>query len=241
MSPHDWFVEHRVDYVTRTLEESDLRTFDEHLARCPECTAEVRSIERDLAWLGMGVEPVPLRPGLRRRVIEAVLEPRGRRWLRRALPVALAASLAIGITGWLAGRSEVERLKSAVEQRDHLLAALMDTLSIMRGADRVLQASIKMDGREGGILIFDDSVTHRWNVVVHGLPPAPPGQVYRFWFICEEKMVPGAEVAAGTRPVLFTLGMPPGGGKVMGAALTVESVATPPMEPRGPKLAELML
>jgi hypothetical protein len=54
-------------------------------------------------------------------------------------------------------------------------------------------------------------------------------------------MVPGAEVAAGTRPVLFTLGMPPGGGKVMGAALTVESVATPPMEPRGPKLAELML
>jgi hypothetical protein len=111
----------------------------------------------------------------------------------------------------------------------------------MRGAGRVLQASIEMDGREGGILIFDDSVTHRWNVVVHGLPPAPEGKVYRFWFICEEKMVRGAEVEAGGSPALFTLPMPPDGGKVMGAALTVESVATPPMEPRGRTLAELML
>jgi hypothetical protein len=42
-------------------------------------------------------------------------------------------------------------------------------------------------------------------------------------------------------PVLFSLPMPPGGGKVMGAALTVESLATPAMEPRGRKLATLML
>jgi hypothetical protein len=227
--------------VTRTLEESELRTFEEHLARCPECTAEVGSIERDLAWLAMGVPPVPLKPGLRRRLIEGVLEPRGRRWMRRAMPAALAASLALAAAGWLAGRTEVERLKAAVEQRDTYLAALMDTLSIMRGADRVLQASIDVDGRQGGILIFDDAVTHRWNVVVHGLPPAPEGQVYRFWFICEEKMVPGAEVQAGGKPALFTLPMPPEGGKVMGAALTVESLSTPPMEPRGRKLAELML
>jgi hypothetical protein len=241
VSAHDWFVEHRLDYATRTLEESELRTFEDHLARCPECSAEVAAIERDLGWLPMGVRPVPLRPGLSRRLVEGVLESRGRRWVRRAVPAALAASLLLGAGGWLAGRSEIKRLRTALQERDHQLAALTDTLSIMRGAARVLQARIETDGRAGGILIFDDSVTHRWNVVVHGLPPAPEGQVYRFWFICEEKMVRGAEVRSGGTPALFTLPMPAEGGKVMGAALTVESVATPPMEPRGPKLAELML
>ena len=241
MSAHDWFVEHRMDYAARTLEESELRAFADHLARCPECSAEVTAIERDLGWLPMGVAPVPLRPGLSRRFVEGVLESRGSRWMRRAVPAAIAASLLLGAGGWLAGRSELEEMRAALQERDRQLAALTDTLSIMRGAGRVLQARIEMDGHEGGIFIFDDSVSHRWNVVVHGLPPAPEGQVYRFWFICEEKMVRGAEVEAGGSPALFTLPMPPEGGKVMGAALTVESVATPPMEPRGRKLAELML
>jgi len=241
MSAHDWFVEHRMDYVARTLEESELRTFQDHPGRCPECAGEVASIELDLAWLPMGAAPVALRPGLSRRLAEGVLETRGRRWMRRAMPAALAASLLLGAAGWLAGRQETGRLARELEERDSRLTALMDTVSIMRGADRVLQASIDMDGREGGILIFDDSATHRWNVVIHGLPPAPAGQVYRFWFICEDKMVPGPEVSAGTSPALFTLPMPPEGGKVMGAALTVESAATPPREPRGRRLAELML
>ncbi len=241
MSAHDWFVEHRTDYAMRTLEENELRSFAEHLERCPECSAEVQAIERELRWLPMGVAPMPLRPGLGRRLAEGVLESRGRRWMRRAVPAALAASLVLGVGGWLLGRSETEGWKAALEQRDRQLAALRDTLSIMREAGRVLQARIEMDGREGGILIFDDSVTHRWNVVVHGLPAAPAGQVYRFWFICEEKMVRGAEVEAGGRPALLTLPMPPEGGRVMGAALTLESVATPPMESRGRTLAELML
>lgn len=241
MSAHDWFVEHRMDYVTRTLEERELKAFADHLARCSECAADVAAIERELAWLPMGVSPVPLRPGLRRRLMEAVLESRGSRWMRRALPAALAASLVLGIGGWLLGRSEVARLSAELRERDRRLAALTDTLSVMRGADRVLQARIEMDGREGGILIFDDSATHRWNVVIHGLPPAPAGQVYRFWFICEEKMVPGAEVTAGASPALLTLPMPPEGGKVMGAALTMESVSAPTGEPQGRKLAELML
>lgn len=241
MSAHDWFEEHRVDYVTRTLEESELRAFEDHLARCPECTAEVKAIQGELAWLPMGATPVPLRPGLSRRLLESVLEPRARRWARRAAPLAVAASLLLGAAGWLAGRSEVGHLRSLLEQRDRRLAALTDTISIMRDADRVLQASIEMDGRQGGILIFDDARTHRWSVVVHGLPPAPAGQVYRFWFICEEKMVPGAVVEAGARPALFTLPMPPEGGKVMGATLTVESAGAPQMAPSGRKLAELML
>lgn len=241
MSAHDWFVEHRVDYVTRTLEEGERRAFEDHLPRCPECTAEVEAIERDLAWLPMAVQPAPLRPELRRRLLGRVLETPARRWSRRLVPAALAASLLLAAAGWLTGRSENLRLQAELRERDAQLAALMDTVSIMREADRVLQARLDMEGGEGGILIFDDEETHRWNVVIHGLPPAPEGQVYRFWFICEEKMVPGAEVHAGAQPAMLTLSMPPEGGKVMGAALTVESVATPPMESRGRKLAELML
>lgn len=99
-----------------------------------------------------------------------------------------------------------------------------------------------MDGEEGGLLIFADDVSHRWNVVVHGLPPAPAGEKYQFWFICSDGMVRGATVAsAGGRPAFLTLGMPREGGTVMGAALTLEPKSNVSRESRGKALAKLML
>ena len=92
------------------------------------------------------------------------------------------------------------------------------------------------------MLIFADNVSHRWNVVVHGLPPAPPGEIYQFWFICSDGMVRGATVTSDpNRPVFITLGMPKGGRAVMGAALTMERTTDRAPEPKGKELAHLML
>ena len=121
------------------------------------------------------------------------------------------------------------------------MTALRDTLSVMRSAQRVLQASIDVGGRQGGLVIFADEASHRWKVVVHGLPPAPDGQSYQFWFVCPDGMVKGAEVSpVEGQPVILTLGMPADGSPVLGASLTMEARgASGP--PRGKELVHLDL
>ncbi len=243
MKPHEWFVEHRVDHVTRTLDADDAGTFEAHLAQCEECRHEVSRIDAELAWLPMGLPPATPRPGLRRRVVQGVLEGKRRRaprWI--AAGAALAASVLLAVGAWYNGRGDTHALESALVGEQARVAALEDTLSIMRQAGRVLQAKVEMDGAHGGLVIFADDVTHRWNVVVHGLPPAPAGGRYQFWFICADGMVRGAEVKLNeSRPMIFTTGMPATGGEVMGAALTVEPLGGNDGPPRGKELAHLML
>jgi anti-sigma-K factor RskA len=242
MTPHEWFVEHRVDYATRTLDPDDERTFATHLDRCEECRADVARIEAELAWLPMAVPPAPPRPGLRRRIVQHVLEGGARRTPRWAVPAAIAAALLLAAGGWLAGRSGTSALETALAQRSARVAALEDTLSVIRQAGRVLQAQVEMGEARGGLVIFADETTHRWNVVVHGLPPAPAGGRYQFWFICADGMVRGAEVRMDRGgSMMFTTGMPETGGKVMGAALTVEPMDNGDGPPRGKSLAHLML
>ena len=99
------------------------------------------------------------------------------------------------------------------------MLALEDTLSVLRGAQQVRQIPISMEGKQGGMLIFQDAGSHRWCVIVHGLPPAPAGNIYQFWFITETGMVRSVEVnAEGARPAFMTLPMPPVPAPVMGAA-----------------------
>lgn len=243
MKPHEWFIEHRVDHVTRTLEADDTLTFEAHLAQCEACRREVSRVEAELAWLPMGLPPVVPRPGLRRRIVRDVLDGRQRRaprWI--AAGAALAASVLLAVGAWYAGQTGTRSLETALAGQQARVAALEDTLSIMRQAGRVLQADLRMGDARGGLVIFADEVTHRWNVVVHGLPPAPPGGRYQFWFICADGMVRGAEVQMDrSGPMMFTTGMPETGCEVTGAALTVEPAGGNDGPPRGKSLAHLML
>jgi len=238
MNAHDWYVENRAAFVARALEPGEERTFIDHLVRCEECTAEVSRLERDLSWLPMGVSPVALRPGLVREIASQVLDrPRRPRWMPWAVAAAtVVAAVAIGYRG---ERQRVGLEARLAAQQGELLA-LTDTLSVLRQAQQVLQARISLDGRQGGLLIFQEPVSHRWSVIVHGLPPAPAGNVYQFWFITETGMIRSVEVNANTaRPAFLTLAMPPVASPVMGAALTVESAVNRSPEPQGPELAHV--
>jgi hypothetical protein len=247
MRPHEWFVEHRIDYATRTLDPDEAGAFQAHLGGCEECRREVAGIEADLRWLPMGLPPAEPRPGFRRRVLREVLERERRPVPRWLVPAALAASVLLAVGGWMAGRSEAGALREELERREAAVAALQDTLSITRRADRVLQADVQVRDTRGGLLIFADEATHRWNVVIHGLPPAAAGHRYQFWFICKdsgERMVRGAQVVADSlKPTMFTTGMPEPRScpAVMGAALTEEPMADDTGPPRGKALAHLML
>jgi hypothetical protein len=242
VNPHDWFVEHRLDYATRALGPGDSATFEAHLTGCPECREEIARIEQDLRWLPLTVAPVAPHPGLRRRIVDSVLHGRTSSRRRWVLPAGLAASLLLAAGGWYAGHRTVPLLETRVADLQRRTVALEDTLSVIRRAGRVLQAGIDMGERRGGVVIFTDETTHRWSVVVHGLPPAPAGTAYQFWFICSDGMVRGARVLqAGDRPMMFTTGMPERGGTVLGAALTVEPMDADSGPPQGKQLAHLML
>jgi hypothetical protein len=239
MNPHEWYVENRAAFVARSLEPDEERTYRDHLAGCAECTAQVQKLEQELAWLPMGVRPVAPAPWLSRRMAGAVLD-RPRAWQRR-LPYGLAAAAILFSIGLgMRDRSEGVRLRSLLADSQNRMMALEDTLSVLRTARQVTQIPISMEGRQGGLLIFQDPVSHRWCVIVHGLPPAPSGNVYQFWFITESGMVRSVEVNADpTRPAIFTLPMPPVPAPVMGAALTVEPAVSKSSEPQGPQLAHV--
>ncbi len=241
MRSHEWFLEHRTDYATGVLGRDDMATFESHLRGCEECRREIARIEAELRWLPMAVEPVAPRPGLRRRIIQQVLEPADSRVHRWKAPAALAASVLLALGGWYAGSHRSRALEAELVVQQARLAALEDTLAIMHRAGRVLQASVQVDSQQGGLIIFADEVTHRWNVVVHGLPPAPPGQRYQFWFISADGMVRGAEVQLDRAAKMFTTGMPEGVGAVMGAALTMEPLQSTAGPPQGKELAHLIM
>lgn len=224
MKAHDWFIEHRTEYAARLLDPADEAAFREHLARCPECEAEVRTAEQELQWLPMGVSPVPLRPGLNRRIVDHAIGAERRSPRPAWFAAAAAVSLLCGTIGWMAGTRQAT------------------AVPVMQSAGRVLQANLTMDGKEGGVVIFADSTTHRWNVVMHGLPAAPAGMRYTFWFItAEEGMVRDQDVPFDAlKPAMFTTSMP-SHGRVLGGALTLEPATSVSGPPQGKHLLHLML
>jgi hypothetical protein len=245
MTPHEWFIEHRTAFVIRTLEADEERSFREHLTGCAECRAEVERADRELAWLPMGVSPATPRPGLTRALVDGALGTRhaAPAWL---VPLALAASLLISVGSWYWAWSMVRGFEDDVSiERAHLareLAMTRDTLGIIRQAGMVRHADITMGEHKGGLIIFADTGTHRWNVMVYGLPAPRAGQVCQFWFITDSGMVKSVPVETRIgEPVFLTLGMPSAPGRVMGAALTVETVGSSNPAPQGPQLAHLML
>lgn len=240
MTAHGWYIENRAAFVARSLERGEERTFRGHLVRCDECTREVARLERELGWLPMGVAPVAPPPGFARQMAAEILD-RPSRW-RRWVPLAVAAGLTlVSLAASMSARHEGRELRERLASRESRLAALEDTLSVLRRANMVLQTRISMNGHEqGGLLIFQDAVSHRWSVIVHGLPPAPSGSKYQFWFITEAGMVRSVEVDADTRrPTFLTLPMPGVAAPVMGAALTMEPMTNGSNQPEGVTLAHV--
>ena len=245
MTPHEWFIEQRQAFVIRALEPDEERAFHEHLAGCGECREATVALEHDLAWLPLGASPVALRPGLNRSVVDTALGHRRaeRRWFA---PIALAASLLLALgSAWWAGRT-VSRATEAFASRQaeltNALALVQDTLSILRQASTVRHANITMGEYQGGMVILADNQTHRWNVVVYGLPAPHDGQVCQFWFITDSGMVKGVAVPTNVgAATVLTLGMPPGNYQVKGASLTMEESGSAAPAPQGKELAHLIL
>jgi len=240
MTAHDWYLKNRVGFATRSLEEREEAIFADHVSRCEECRVAVAELERDLAWLPMGVASVAPRPGLTRSIMERVLRRPRTRWWQWGVSFAAAASLLLAVGVWTETRREISALRRALDVRQGRLITIEDSLSPILGAERVLQKTIKGQGSEGGVLIFYDQDTQRWNVVAQDLPPARTGEGYQLWFVTSRGLLPGPELRAnGSRPTLLTVRPPAPFGDTIGAALVVGPVGSD--RPRGVELARFKL
>jgi anti-sigma-K factor RskA len=189
-------------------------------------------------WLGMLVAPRTPRPELKARVLHRALARR-RRW-----PLAAAALLVAGAggAGWWAYRT----IGALTAERDRLatrIAALEDTVStfIHGPGTQLVQIPVSTGGRVGAVTIFADSVRHRWLVRCDGLAPNARDQAYQLWFVTETGMETAAVMPMDDdRTMVMALEMPRAGGRVLGAAMSIEPRAGSP-SPSGPMVFHRML
>lgn len=252
MTEHQWYQAHLAEYAAALLDAHETETIRAHLAHCAMCRDEVVSLERALGYLPMGVPPVPPSPGFRDRTLRAALReghPQRRRPPVWAWGLAASTLLAVGVA--LQARHAAGQLSTSLAARDRMvdsltqaLAMARDTLAVLGPGSTVRYAAFTMPEATGGLLVFEDTVTHRWHLVAHGLPRLPEGQRYQLWYLCEDGMAAGTMLTMSPEGVArVTVGMPENPpGRVLGAAITVETIgASTAQAGRGPKVAALML
>jgi len=180
-------------YALDALDAHEVRGYEEHLAHCERCRAELAALTEGATSLAFAVDAPPPPPELRGRILEAAraersnVVPLRRRW---AVPAALAAAgiaaaAAIVLAVWassLNGKLDRERTRSA-----HQLTAV--ELVASPGARR-----IPLAGGRGTLVV---SKTGQAALVLNRLSRAPEGQTYEAWVIERGKPRPAGLFAGG--------------------------------------------
>lgn len=205
-------------YALDALEGDEEAVYEAHLARCASCRQELASFRDTAALLAYGVATAPPPPELRERILQQAraersnVVPLPRRWAVRATAAvaAVAACAAIGVGWWaLSLSSQLEREREARAEEEQALAVVLDP-----GAD-----TFRVRGAAGTLVVAEGGQAA---LVLQGLEPPPPGNVYTAWVSADgDQMVPAGTFTAGTERSVVRLTRPvPEGGLV---AVTVEA------------------
>jgi len=172
-------------YVLGALDPGETAAFEQHLAGCDACRAEVDDLQGLPELMDRAAPPIEVPPGLRERTFAAVERAaagNGRRGplLRLA---AVAAALVVALLGGVVvsqsrggGRGEVLELALAAQQ------------------GQTGRATAELRRVDDGVAI---------DMEVSGMAPNPPGSVYECWFVGQgDTLEQPNRVSAGT----FTIG-----------------------------------
>ena len=195
-------------YAVDALDDAEKAQFEEHLAACPTCQAEVAELQEATAMMAETTQAEPP-AALRDSVLagirtvrplppEVTVPVRGaevrRLPVRRRLTALAVAAAVLGIAG----------TGTAIWQENR---SSQPTVSV---ADRVLQAAdakrvnVSLPGGVSASVIRSVS-EGRAVLVTHRMPAPPSGRVYELWFQTPAgKMVPAGTMGKpGTRPVVL--------------------------------------
>jgi anti-sigma-K factor RskA len=171
-------------YVLGALDPGETAAFEQHLAGCDICRAEVEELQGLPELMDRAAPPIEVPPGLRERTFAAVERAAAD---RRRAPllrlVAVAAALMVALLGGVVvsqlgggGRGQVIEL----------------ALTASPGVSG--RATAELRQVDGGVAI---------DLEVSGLAPNPPGSVYECWFVGPgDSLERPNRVSAGT----FTVG-----------------------------------
>jgi anti-sigma-K factor RskA len=186
-------------YALDALDPEECARYEEHLAACEQCRAELQGFWHVAGALGRAADGPPPPPRLRARILEQARAERPnvvplRR--RLAVPVlsaaaAAAAVAAIGIGIWAASLSgELNDLRSAAGADERAIAVFSDPN----------HRSLPLAGANGRLVV---STTGSAAMVLSGLDRAPEGKTYEIWVIEDGVARPaGLFGGADTRTVL---------------------------------------
>jgi len=172
-------------YVLGALDPGETAAFEQHLAGCDACQAEVDDLQGLPELMDRAAPPIEVPPGLRERTFAAV--ERAAAPSRRRGPLlrlaAVAAALVVALLGGVVvsqlgggGRGEVIELALAAQP------------------GRTGRATAELRRVDDGVAI---------DMEVSGLAPNPPGSVYECWFVGPgDTLEQPNRVSAGT----FTIG-----------------------------------
>jgi anti-sigma-K factor RskA len=171
-------------YVLGALDPGETAAFEQHLAGCETCRAEVEELQGLPELIDRAAPPIEVPPGLRERTFAAVERAAG---ARRRAPmlrlVGVAAALIVALLGGVVvsqfgggGRGQVIELALAPQP----------------GVSG--RATVELRPVDDGVAI---------DMEVSGLAPNPPGSVYECWFVGPgDSLERPNRVSAGT----FTVG-----------------------------------
>jgi len=186
-------------YALDALEPHERARYEEHLAQCEECRAELASFSETAASLAYAVDAPAPSPQLRERLLSAARAERPNvlplrpRWAIPAAAtavVAVAASIALAVwASSLSGR--LDRAHQARSAQERVAAVLSSPGARMFASNR------------GKVVVAPDG---RAALVVAGLSPARRGMTYEAWVAENGRPRPAGTFAAGSGVTAVALG-----------------------------------
>lgn len=176
-------------YVLGALEPAERADFEEHLAGCERCQAEVAELRGLPELLEQAAPPVEVPPWLRERTFAAVERAAAQQRRRRRLRLALTAAAAclVLVVAFVGGYTLSQ--VGPLADRGRVIAF---ALAAPDGGAARATAKVRQVG--DGLAI---------TMEVSGLAPNPPGSVYECWYVGPgDSLARPNRVSAGT----FTVG-----------------------------------
>jgi anti-sigma factor RsiW len=176
---HEQLHELSAAYALDALDPADREDFEQHLAGCDACRAQVAALTETAAALALAAGPAEPPARLRGQLLQRVRDEGGvvvplrrrgvERGLAAGLAIAAAAAVILGIwAGSLHGRLGDERAARLSAQQ--AAAVLGDSTA----------TSVPLHGTDGRLVVGSD---HRGVLVVGGLANAARGKTFEAWVI----------------------------------------------------------